>query len=316
MTTTIEELWRELRRAGGVPLYRRVAADHPLELYAVVAPPGRPGLMVLGPVEPPRPRPLRTVAIDRGLRPDGRWWLQVVLERPELEAEFTALCRDVVAFTRTGVSAEGAAAAVLKRIERWRTLLEGGRATLDAAAQRGLAAELVVLEREVMPELPAFDAICAWTGPEGTPQDFMLPHGLRLEVKAARPTARSARINGLDQLDPGPDKLDLVVVRLADAPAEAADSFSVAGQIGRLRDALAAEPAALGELESRLGALGWRDDPEVPLVYLRIAGIERHTVDESFPRLTRAMVPAGVEDADYVIVLPGMGGQGSPEGVS
>ncbi len=314
MTTTIEELWQDLRGAAGQPVYRRVSADHPLELYAVVAAPERVGLMVLGPVEPPRPRQLRTVTIERGRRPDGRWSLQVLLERPELRAEFTALCRDIVVFTRRGVSADGAAAAVLKRIERWRTLLEGGRVALDAAAQRGLAAELLVLEREVMPLLPAFDAVCAWTGPDGTPQDFILPGGLRLEVKAVRPAARTARINGLDQLDPGPDRLELVVVRLADAPAEAPDSFSLADQIGRLRDVLAREPAALGELESRLGALGWQDGPDMTLSHLRVAAIERHPVGEAFPRLTRTMVPAGIEDADYVISLPAASRPGSTEG--
>lgn len=68
--------------------------------------------------------------------------------------------------------------------------------------------------------------------------------------------------------------------------------------------ALAAHPAALGELESRLAALGWRNDPELQLAHLRLAAIERHNVDERFPRLVRSMVPAGVEDADYVVALP------------
>lgn len=303
-STTIEALWRALRGASGEAVYRRVAADHPLELYAVVAPPGRAGLMILCPAQPPRPRPLRTVAIERGRRPDGQWWLQVILERPELETEFTALCRDIVDFTRSGVSADGAAVAVLKRIERWRALLESGRRALDAAAQRGLAAELLVLERDVLSLLPAFDAVCAWTGPDGTPQDFTLPAGRRLEVKAVQPAARTVRINGLDQLDPGPDALDLVVVRLSEAPAEAQDAFTVADVIGRLRLLLAAEPAALGELESRLGALGWRDDPDTRLSNMRLGAMEWHPVGEGFPRLIRAMVPEGVLDADYMIALP------------
>jgi len=210
MTTTIEELWRELRGAGGEPLYRRVAADHPLELYAVVVPPDRRGLMLISPVDAPKPRALRTVSIERSWRTDGRWSLQVLLEQPDLEAEFAALCRDIARFTSAGISPEGAPAAVLRRIERWRALLEGGRGSMDALAQRGLAAELLVLEQEMLPALPPFEAVCAWTGPDGTPQDFTLPSGLRLEVKAARPSARTVRINGLDQLDPGPDVLELV----------------------------------------------------------------------------------------------------------
>lgn len=308
MTTTIEELWRELRGAGGEPVYRRVAADHPLELYAVVVPPDRRGLMLISPVDAPKPRALRTVSIERSRRTDGRWSLQVLLEQPDLQAEFAALCRDIARFTSAGISPEGAPAAVLRRIERWRTLLEGSSGSMDAAAQRGLAAELLVLEQEVLPGLPPFEAVCAWTGPDGTPQDFTLPAGVRLEVKAVRPMARTVRINGLDQLDPGPDALELVVVRLADAPAEAGDAFTVADQIGRLRLALAAHPAALGELESRLAALGWRDDPELQLAHLRLAAIERHEVGDHFPRLVRSSVPAGVEDADYIVTLPPLAG--------
>lgn len=177
---TIEELWWPLRAKRAQPLRRRLDADHLLELYTVVEPPNRPGPVLFCPRQPPRPRVMRSLTIDRGVRRDGRAWLRVLLDNPVLEPVFLALCNEVVAFNRTGLSAEGAAVALLSRIERWRARLEGSRASLDRAALRGLIAELVLLERDVMAVLPAFDAVAAWTGPDGSPQDFTLPGGRRL----------------------------------------------------------------------------------------------------------------------------------------
>jgi hypothetical protein len=55
---------------------------------------------------------------------------------------------------------------------------------LSVALLRGLIGELVVLERRVLPEFGPDDAVSAWTGPLGTPHDFQLPTGLKIEVKA------------------------------------------------------------------------------------------------------------------------------------
>jgi hypothetical protein len=304
MTTTIEQIWAGLRAAGSEPLHRRIDATHPLELYAVVEPPNRPGLVLFCPTQPPRPRVMRSLAIERGVRPDGRAWLRILLDEPSLAPVFATLCNDVVAFTRSGVSADGAAIAVLSRIERWRALLDGGRASLDRNALRGLIAELVVLENEVMTVLPAFDAVAAWTGPDGSPQDFTLPGGLRLEVKAIGPSAATVAIHGLDQLDPGPDRLTLIVVRLLDVPAESDDAVTAPDLVGRHEARLDGEPAALAELQRRLAAAGWTEHPDHAAFAVRIVGLERYAVDDRFPRLTRAMVPPGIEAVQYAVRLP------------
>lgn len=109
----------------------------------------------------------------------------------------------------------------------------------------------------MLPALPAFDAVSSWTGPLGAPQDFLLPSGQRIEVKAVRPDRRSVQINGLSQLDAGTEPMTLVVVRLADAGAESSATLTAPELIDRLRRRLSAEPHALNEFESRLAAAGW-----------------------------------------------------------
>lgn len=128
-----------------------------------------------------------------------------------------------------------------------------------ALALRGLIGELVILESRVLPVLSAFDAVSSWIGPLGAPQDFLLPSGQRIEVKAVRPDTRTVQINGLSQLDSGTEPVTLIVVRLADAGAEAPATLTAPELIERLRRRLSGEPHALNEFESRLAAAGWHE---------------------------------------------------------
>jgi hypothetical protein len=143
----------------------------------------------------------------------GNGRFRISLQNPGLEPVFAALCEDVIASTEAGVADAELAATVSRRIQHWRALLERDSAGLGDAALQGLIGELSVLEHVVMRRLPLGDALASWTGPFGAPQDFRLPSGERIEVKAVRGPATSVQINGLGQLDAGGDPLTLAVVR-------------------------------------------------------------------------------------------------------
>ena len=200
-TQTIEQLWQSLKGTGPSVVHRRVDEKHPLELYAEFEQPASPGLVLFCGAKPPEARPLRTLRIDRGRRADGQWWLRLSLSSPDLQPVFAALCSDIVTSTRSGVGEAEAAAAILTRLDRWRALLEGDRKALTNSALRGLIGELLILEADLLPHLPALDAVGSWTGPLGSAQDFWLPSSQRIEVKALRPEATTVRINGLEQLE-------------------------------------------------------------------------------------------------------------------
>ena len=303
-TQTIEQLWQSLKGAGPSVVHRRVDEKHPLELYAEFEQPDRPGLVLFCGAKPPEARLLRALCIDRGRRPDGRWWLRLSLSSADLQPVFAALCRDIITFTRSGIKDTAAAAAILTRVERWRALLEGDRKGFTDSALRGLIGELLILEADLLPHLPALDAVGSWTGPLGTAQDFLLPSGRRIEVKAVPFAATTVRINGLEQLDSFSDPLTLAIVRLADAGSEAEGTVTASRIIKRLRERLVQDPAALNEFDSRLAAVGWQQHPDHDSKAFRVVAIERHPVGAGFPRLTRRTVPAGVDDADYTIIPP------------
>ena len=304
---TIEQLWQELRSIGSGTSQRRVDASHPLDIYIDFEPPDRLGLVAVCSSVPPTYRSLRAVSVDHARRADGRWSLRLVLEEPSLLAVFAALCRDIVAFTRSGITEARLAAAVLGRLDHWRTLLEQDPSGLGETSLRGLLGELVILDTHVLGILPPAQAVKAWTGPLGTPQDFLLPSGNRIEVKAARRDTATVRINGLQQLDPGQDNLVLMVVRFENTGAAAPDAITAPILVRRLQDRIGDDPEALAAFNTSLSFVGWHDNPVHSSVVVRVVAIDRHDVGIGFPRLTSQSVPAGVEDVDYTITLPRQG---------
>ena len=185
-----------------------------------------------------------------------------------------------------------------------RVILLADSAGVNRSALRGLIGELLILENRLFHLLGLDGAVSAWTGPLGMPQDFRLPSGQRIEVKAVDRDADKATVNGLGQLDGGGDPLQLAVVRLEDTGRDAPDALTVPLLVERLRTRLADSPAALRTFNSRLRFVGWDDTDEDNEVIVRLVRIDEQEVDATFPRLVTGTVPPGVVDATYKIVLP------------
>jgi hypothetical protein len=303
MPMKIEDLWHALR-GEAVETQRRVDAHHPLDIYADFEPPERPGLVLFCPSQPPDYQPLKSIGIERRQRQDGRWTLRVFLEEPKLIGVFTELCRDIIDSTRIGIDPARAGGVVLARIERWRSLFLADSAGLDRSATRGLIGELLVLETRLLEQLGPDEAVYAWTGPLRTAQDFRLPSGQRIEVKAVDRDADEVTINGLSQLDGGGDPIQLAVVRLEDTGRDAPDALTLSLLVGRLRTRLADSPSALQVFNSMLRFVGWDDADEGSRVVVRLVRIDEHEVNALFPRLIPGTVPPGVVEATYRITLP------------
>ncbi|MBX9865099.1 MAG: PD-(D/E)XK motif protein [Hyphomicrobium sp.] len=299
----IEDLWNALR-GQGIGAQRRIDATHPIDLYADFQPPDLLGIVVFTDTQPPQAPQLRAIATEAGRRADGRWSLRLQLTEPRLLTVFAELCRDIIDFTRSGVDPRNAGGAVLARLDRWQSLLQSQRGGLGPERLRGLIGELLILEIDLIPALGKDAAVAAWTGPLGTSQDFQLPNGDRIEVKAIGRNASQVRINGLQQLDAGGDRLRLAVVRLEDTGINAQGALTAGTLVNRLRQILNDAPVALATLEQLLLFLGWDDTQDVSEVVVRLDSIDRYEVDDAFPRLVPDNVPQGVLDASYVLALP------------
>jgi hypothetical protein len=302
-TMTIEAIWAELARLRTAG-QRRIDAVHPHDIYADFEASDQVGIVAVCAVRPPLFRSMRAIGVESRQREDGRWSLRLTLLQTALLPVFAALCADIISSTREGVSDKDLGLAVLARLHHWRSLLERDAAGLDEDVLRGLIGELTVLESRLLPMMSALDAVSAWRGPFKAPQDFDIPAGGFIEVKAADRDAVSVRINGAAQLDGGSSSLTLAVVRLQRAGANASGAVTVPALVSRLRDHLVIDADALRIFDAALAAVGWHNHTAHDELAVRVLHIDAYAIDDSFPRLTNAVVPAGVENLSYSTLLP------------
>lgn len=302
----IEQIWATLIE-GGVDAQIRVSGEHPCDLYADLASPALVGLVAICDKEPPFTQPMRAITTEIGQRADGRWTFRLTLGDNALFPVFAALCNDIIASTQGGVGSGELAQAISNRIHHWRALLERDSSGLSESVLRGILGELLVLETKLLSEMSALEALRSWQGPFGTAQDFLFSDGRRLEVKAVERNAQSVVINGLAQLDPGPDELTLAIVRLQSTGSSAPGAITPHGLVTRLAVRFAASDIQAEQLfHAALAQLGWHDHPSHCELAVHLSAIEAYIVGKDFPRLLQIRVPAGVEDATYVISLQGL----------
>ena len=171
-------------------------------------------------------------------------------------------------------------------------------------AEIGLFGELVFLRSMVEAGLPSVVAIEGWVGPLNGIQDFVLGGGA-VEVKTTIATAGfTLTIGSLDQMDDSTRQpLFLAAVRIRLDPS----GMSLPAIIEDTRTVLSADPAAQHMLNIKLIHAGYLDG--VSEHYKRtFAHVSTKVlrVEDGFPRLTRASVPAQVTAARYDLDIDGI----------
>lgn len=218
---------------------------------------------------------------------------------------FTTMATDVVRRASATASEAAFVTMLLSRLGVWqRFASKFGPGLLSEEAQTGLAGELLFLDRIVLARATPVQALAAWSGPGGIPQDFRFP-ACYVEIKASvSASPATVRISNLDQLD-GAAGMPLFLCHL---------SLSLAG-----RDALSL-PDLIEAVRARLELAG--DGSEEMLAdrladagYLtlhaahyraRVYDLRRlvcHHVTGAFPRLTPSTVPQGITGATYALSI-------------
>lgn len=219
---------------------------------------------------------------------------------------FERLCRDIVASASGAASEPEALALTLARTWRWHHLLRGGLdGKLSPEEQKGLAGELLVIERFLLQCLSPAEALNAWRGPLGSPKDFEIGR-LCVEAKARRGAATpQVAISSADQLDiAGVDELYLHVVELDQAPAGTAQSFTLTELAARVRDRMLRTDPGISDVLDRLlvsAGFDWLDDYSDSRW---VEGASRlFRVAEGFPRISASLLPSGIDNVRYSISL-------------
>lgn len=312
-TTKNDDPWEGLEPPPTADIInaKRVEAAHQWNFYWARSA-DRRCLLVLGHDQSASPR--TRLPVIRGIEvslsdPDGSGQRMLTLRLQDTGQRdiFHQLCLDIVESTRSARAEREAVELMLARTWRWHHLLRGGTSgRLSPEEQKGLIGELLVLERILLPELSAFDAVATWRGPLGAPKDFEIGR-ICVEAKARRGAAEPhILVSSEHQLDSsGLKALFLHVVDLSAATEESKDAFSVTDVASRLHQRIAgSDPAAADQFEALLVASGL-DRQQDYSDFLWLKGPDRlFRIGEAFPAITPASFPTGVRSVRYSISLP------------
>lgn len=189
-------------------------------------------------------------------------------------------------------------ASFLQRVREWQNFMSRGARPLSPEAQAGLYGELATLRLllEVMPGGSPYDA---WKGPMHAAQDFHLGSGA-LEVKTTTTAdAFKARINSIEQLDSERQPMFIGAVRLK----EEAGGSSLNDLVTQLRNT-ADERGRRRAFDALLVMSGYYDEHAER--YGRVFSLDEFrcfNIDEEFPAIRRAKLPAQVTAAIYTLDL-------------
>ncbi len=306
MTTPVEELWRNLSAAISLPAQTRVAADHPLDLFAQVDGQHRFGLLGISDHRPDSVPRYTAVEISLGQRADGRWATSISLAQSSLQPMFATMCEQIVDQGRSVPPETNAADFMLTQVARWHRLLAlGPDGLLSAEEQQGLLGELEIL-RLAVDRFGHEAATQGWNGPDDAPQDFELPCGL-IEVKTVQAGVPIIKISSLEQLDVDDGRLCIAVVDIARC-AGGTGGASLGAAVDLLRDALTSTPAALQRFEDQLQKAGYVDREEYRTTEYRVTRVRWFAVGNGFPRLARSRLPASISGGRYELQIAGLTG--------
>lgn len=236
---------------------------------------------------------------------DGDGQILIRLVEEEQREIFFRFCMDVVRATRMADTEAEAVERFLGRTWRWHRLLRSGRdSRLTEAEQRGLLGELRLLEDHLLPVLGPVAGVRCWAGPLDAPRDFEIST-LHVETKTRTPMQNAVTISSENQLDPGGcERLFLHVVRIASATEGSEAAVTVADVarrvLGQIEDR---DPLAAETFEERLLATGFDWEHDYTDSLWLVTEETLFEVKDEFPRITRSMVPAGVEGVRYSLGL-------------
>ncbi len=233
--------------------------------------------------------------------------VRLVLEErlPAYREIFGSLGDEVARKVSTAPDEARAVSLLLARLAAWqRFLTEHGPGQMSDESCVGLAAELVFLERHVLPVRTAANAMQSWLGPTRAPQDFRFT-GCLVEVKGSSSLSPVGfRVSNLQQLS-GDAGLPLFVchVGLAVGGPEARSLNTIVAAVRSV--VLATVGGADALFEELLFQSGYLDihAPAYEQPAYSVRAMRFFRVEDGFPRLTPGGVPAGVQSATYSVSL-------------
>jgi hypothetical protein len=295
-----EQIWSDLRTKSERPVFMRVNETHPCDLYLGIDVHDAPLLMLLSSSSVEQIPRLRALRVSQNLRQDGKFAVIISLTAIELFHPFSYVCEDLVESMCRVTSTGDEAHLLLRRLEKWRRLLEATKKGLSQSQLLGLIGELLFLEK-LIPQLGPLAAMESWLGPTGAAQDFQ--NGGRLfEIKVCAIGSHTVTINSLEQLHTSSTPTSLVVFSVGASANDSRGVFTANILVHRVRNLLGRN-GPLSDFNLKLAELGYDESqPECDSTFI-VEKVRAFNVTGSFPRLTPVLVPKGIASAIYCLDL-------------
>jgi len=297
---SLDPEWSQLLSLG-TEAQRRVK-DHPLHLYYGTNYRNQPIFFLRTSKEPDFPQFSDVVSVELRERQDSSEWTVVLtLEDDSLIDTFIRLCSDLASTSSKGDSEEDALRLFYEALSQFRKIFHRNTTrSFSKEEQRGLVAELWVALRLMTLHLPAEQVLTAWKGPYDAPQDFRLPTGDFVEVKAVHSESRSVQISSAEQLFVSSSgKLTLMLVTIEEINDEHPASFSIPSLITEFRQKIEHDEEASIGLNDRLKNLKVLDSFHTYTQHYLAPAVRTYEVSEGFPRVSPEVVPLGVDQLQY-----------------
>ena len=228
--------------------------------------------------------------------------VEVTLLDQNYRDTFMVLVADIVSLVTSTETEDDGARVLVRHLGRWLHFLKHKRVRrLSRSRIIGLYGELTVLREILFGSVGVDDAVRAWTGPDGSFQDFQFP-GVAIEVKALSSTQpQRLAISSERQLD---DRgLGALVLAHLSIEVRQASGRTLPDLITEIDGILDGHPAAREQFDERLFTAGYH---RVQAVLYEDLGFTDRTVHlyrvgPGFPRVLETDLSLGVGDVAYRI---------------
>lgn len=275
---------------------------------------GKPSLVFMTSSRPPNIDQFSAVSFEcQGKQ--GSWKFFMIREDDAFEETFGIFCADVLSVIEGSDTEAVLFARLSARCEEWRKFWKRRNEALTEETVRGLAGELLFLERSLSEGKTPRETVCAWHGISGADQDFIFEDAWA-EIKTIRQAATEVRISSLEQLvNPSllkdRENVDgrLVVIRLHDDPV-GGEIFTLSELHARICSRLKDDPWALQRFlgDTELAGMDVRNGRLETQLRLGLMEMKSYAVNSpGFPKLARLEnVPEAVTKVSYSLSLPAL----------
>lgn len=314
MMTKIEKIWQELENDESLKsglLYKRYSGEIRPDVYVALKAPERfrciaAHLALSSDFDTSQWDKFRDIKVQK--LPDekdkDKHFLVVLLLNNQHKDVFSTLCEDLINKVANVSNETSLVKELIYRLEKWHLLFEKmGRQGLTLEAQRGLYGELYFLRKFLHTANDPEFCINSWRGTERSAQDFHYTDWA-VEVKTTHgKNQQKLHISSERQLD-----ISIIPhIYLIHLSLEVREGHgeSLNDIVKELNDILESSPAAQSVFKLKLIEAGYF---EHHTEYYEKNGYSIrqenfYKVTENFPKITEAMIPAGVGDVRYSLVI-------------